>query len=442
MTISMSDSPGARNSRQHEIIPMESRGTTSIPVSALMIGDNIEVFPEVEAKGLFHLHFAGRELQLVAGPYIGLIPINPRVTIDVRPRLPVANLARVIDRSEQPIAVLQGVERPYKDSTESTSSILEFLSENLVQSLRPILLSGMLKNYSRTRRNRTEPRGKIDVHATLCRNYSRGSRHLVYSVYYESNVDNRHNQVIKAALWYSAARLRRAAVRNRTLISQLNSRLQRFERVSEPVSEEILYRVRDDVWKQRLPASRRYYERPLKIALTILLRGSISLLEHGRDVELSSFIINFEELFEAYIRQVLREEAAIHAEEISVQDGNKEGGKALYDDVGEPRAQPDIVLSSSDRQSIVVVEVKYKRSINRADVNQALVYGISYRANAVALVYPETRVDRFGLRYRGKLGNVVLFSYGFDLGNADLTYVEDAICKTLFSLVAHTEHRV
>jgi len=42
------------------------------------------------------------------------------------------------------------------------------------------------------------------------------------------------------------------------------------------------------------------YQRPLPIALTLLKGNGVSLAHHGRDVELASYVINFEEVLSLF----------------------------------------------------------------------------------------------------------------------------------------------
>jgi len=49
-----------------------------------------------------------------------------------------------------------------------------------------------------------------------------------------------------------------------------------------------------------LGANYEYFQRPLAIALTLLEGKGVSLAHHGRDVELASYVINFEEVLSLF----------------------------------------------------------------------------------------------------------------------------------------------
>src|SRR5438105_4267605 len=66
----------------------EEYGVVQLPLAQVLEGDQLRLYPEVTAKGYFSVAANGAQLLLRAGHHIGLIPINDRVAIDVRPRIP------------------------------------------------------------------------------------------------------------------------------------------------------------------------------------------------------------------------------------------------------------------------------------------------------------------------------------------------------------------
>ena len=106
-----------------------------------------------------------------------------------------------------------------------------------------------------------------------------------------------------------------------------------------------------------LPASRAYYYRAIEIALLILSNRGIALQDRGADVLLETFIINFDDLFEEYLRRVLQTRAP---DLLTVQDGNHEGKRPLFDDRADQSAQPDVVLTWKTSGRKAIGEIKYK----------------------------------------------------------------------------------
>lgn len=74
------------------ILSVASRNSIELPLSDVMSDGHIEVFAEIEAQGLLFLQFRRGKLFVTAGKYIGLIPLTPSISVDVKPKLPVSNL--------------------------------------------------------------------------------------------------------------------------------------------------------------------------------------------------------------------------------------------------------------------------------------------------------------------------------------------------------------
>src|SRR5262249_40365604 len=150
---------------------------------------------------------------------------------------------------------------------------------------------------------------------------------------------------------------------NRKLMSDLNRALAAFESVSTRRSTELARVVAKDLREHRIPQLRRYYEKPLRIALTVVAGEGITLVKHGEQVELSSYVVDFDDLFEAYLREVLRSRLTTNG--FRVLDGNRDGSKRLFDDAKDPPAQPDILIVGRNGTRRVVADAKYKEKTDR-----------------------------------------------------------------------------
>jgi 5-methylcytosine-specific restriction enzyme subunit McrC len=165
----------------------------------------------------------------------------------------------------------------------------------------------------------------------------------------------------------------------------------------------------------------------------ILSRASVSLEKSGgSDVQLETFILDFEDVFERYLRRVLEHRAP---DGCSVKDGNDEGSRSLYDDRPEPPAQPDIVIERSGAPPLIV-EVKYKDKPDRADVNQVVTYAACYRSKIVVLVHQTKAGAKASLKLRGVINGVSVYGYAFDLASEGLEAQETAFSAAVFNLVA------
>jgi 5-methylcytosine-specific restriction enzyme subunit McrC len=164
--------------------------------------------------------------------------------------------------------------------------------------------------------------------------------------------------------------------------------------------------------------------------LLILSQRAISLDTPGTDIALQAFILDFEDVFECYVRRVLE----LHAPAgLIVRDGNGDGKKPLYDNRLDPPAQPDIILHSLQGPP-VIAEVKYKEKPDRADINQAITYAVSYRTEMVVLVHQSRAAGPHGLYHIGMVNGIRLDGYGFNLAAQDLIAEEVAFAEAMIAL--------
>jgi 5-methylcytosine-specific restriction enzyme subunit McrC len=310
--------------------------------------------------------------------------------------------------------------------------VLEFLAANLVDSLRPIAANGLHKEYVRYTEMTSHPRGRIELAGTL-RAWARGQFHKVQGQRFEQSSDIAVNRLIKAALYFVLQRIRPGSQGGRDLIRRANTAYVELPAIIGNLRASDYEMSKSILRASGLPATRGYYYRALEIALLILSNRGVALQEYGNDVLLETFIINFEDLFEEYLRRVLQQRAL---GELTVKDGNREGKKPLFDDKNEPPAQPDIVLAWPPTGRTLIAEVKYKEKPDRSDINQTITYALSYDTTRALLVHQSKPGSPNGLYLIGTIHGIRIEGYAFDLGAADLDAEEAAFAKCLFDLVA------
>lgn len=432
------DSPvGEEMSDGRVLYRLDSRKSLDLSLSDITRGGTIDVFPFVEDKGLLFLQFRRKRLVVSAGPFIGLIPLTPQISIEVRPKLPVANLSRVLDAAQRSLSTLAGTDRLYLTDNLASDSILEFLAINLNDAVRPVLRGGFLKEYNPRTSLSSHPKGKIEVAGTL-RAWGRGQHHFLQTTYHEQTSDIPCNRILKAAMRVALQRLAPTNPARKTLISELNQSFLNFPSSISGMSGSDKLIVQNQISRSQIDSQKSYYYRALEISLMILSDTGISLQHSGSDVSLDSFIVNFEDLFEEYVRKVLQGSSPA---DLLVRDGNKEGKRHLFDEKQGQLAQPDIVISS-EAEGTLVAEVKYKEKPNRDDINQAITYAICYRTARVVLVHQKPMDKAGGLYGIGTVNGVKLDGYAFDLGSENLEEEEQKFCAALFGLVARTADKV
>jgi 5-methylcytosine-specific restriction enzyme subunit McrC len=125
------------------IYKVESRNSIELDLSDVIFDGKLSIFKEVEELGLLFLRFQKSKVIISAGGYIGHIPLTPNIIIEVRPKLPVRNLARILDVARSSLRSLQSTDRHYKVENGASGSILEFLTSNFVDAIRLLELHGV-----------------------------------------------------------------------------------------------------------------------------------------------------------------------------------------------------------------------------------------------------------------------------------------------------------
>lgn len=416
--------------------------TVDVPLSELMQAGRLHLHPEVTAKGYFAVRLQGDRLRLQAGGFVGLIPLNAQVAIDVAPRVPISNLSRMLRFSGHVPVALRAMDRTYDTDGEPFDSLLDIYAAALIQAADAIQTSGLYRVYDRRRADTSFPRGRILLTPTVSRWAARGIAHKATTAWYERTVDNGPNRCVKYAIWFLASRymrMRNARKGSRQLQRELNRVFRIFDGVrldagrgfmSDPIVSGAM----------PLPPLRGYYSDTLAISLAIIREHAIALDHVGSDLRLSSLVLNMNVVFEAYLRSVLRTEAAKVGWNGRVLDGNKhEGAKLLFDASSTTVvANPDIVVAVGERRRRrvpLLIDAKYKPLVadpEREDLNQVISYGLSYRAENVVLVHPRGRASmQAGLRLLGTVRPVTVHVYTFDLGAVDLAAEERRFAQAM-----------
>ncbi len=272
-------------------------------------------------------------------------------------------------------------------------------------------------------------------------NTVRGTRHEAFSTRFEQTIDEPYNQLLKHALWVLTQRLQRLRSGNRDLLRQLNRALLRFDNVRHVPATELAAHVEDDMRRDRIPPGRRYYIQALRIALTTVAGRGVLLHQPGEEVALSSYIIDFEKVFEAYLRNVLATQMPRLQPGMRVRDGNQKGVKrGLYNGKKEPPAQPDIVIdlplteNASPNHRLIIADVKYKDSVDRQNIEQVVTFACVYRTTTVVLIHQSKIGKPRGQGFLGTIGNIKAYTYAFDLDADDLEAEEREFAAAMIAI--------
>ena len=411
------------------------RHPIDIPLEQVLTSaGKLSILPEVAAKGYFDVDYRGDRLTFVAGRYVGLIPINGRILIDVKPKVAVRDLFHLLDIADEELGSLHFFERGYLEKKGPDENILNLLIKTLLTQLQALEREGIYKVYKRESGTGTF-RSRVNFARTIQRHWSRGTFSEATFEYFQFSRDHPLNRLLKYTIWYCGSYLRLRAGAT-ALREQLNFYFNLLETIPLDASLSFLSDVRRTLAFRQIPNLRHYYYSLARTCLFIVGNSSISLETRGEDVSLLSFILNLEELFEKYIRNVLKKNLPGTRPEIRVLDGNKDCRTYLFSDSRIFEIRPDIVVTNLGKPSLIA-DVKYKPKITEADRYQIITHAYSMNAQRAILVVPSFGGNPSGLIRRGlvrdRSSGTEVFEYHFRL-DEDLPTEEALFCEQVFQL--------
>lgn len=417
-------------------ITIESRKSRELEISQLFRDGISDVYPYVEKHGYLFLQFRQSKAVVSAGPYVGRIPLTPSITVEVTPRLPISNLARLVDVAHGELVNLAHHQRSYLANPNTSLSVFEFIARDFAAATEQIMTNGFQKEY--VRRNYAGPhlRGKLDVQMSIRKCWAAGRNHEVATSRFEHSPDIAINRVLLAA----CELMLRNAIESGLGGSDEFLKIAEFLRqipagIGRLIPSDVMT-AENTIRLRRLPTFRQYYYKPLSIAAMALSNNSIALDTNGEDISMSTFLVNFETLFEKYTRRTLM---SVKQNDFWILDGNKGGQKPLFEDRKNPPAQPDIVLKNKLTRKSLIAEVKYKEKPSRDDINQVIAYAVTYNTKHAILITQTNSNSKSGLNLIGTVNGIKISNYIFNLNADNLEEEEENFQKTIFDSAALLE---
>lgn len=420
----------------------------------------LDVAAEVQNLNAFTVDFKDSTLRLQAGGFVGVLPINERLVLRITPRTPMPNLTTMVERSGYAPLPLQAL-RGYSTTKSTSDWLLDTYADQLIRDVEMLLSGGMLRTYRREFASGSRPHGHLEISQTIRAFASRGVKNKAHYSWFERTVDNAPNRCLKGAMLV-LHRVYTGRGRGKPGSAKRVRDLARVLRSFEDVSVDTGHRFLGDPMVAGLrppPATRSYYQSPLRIAVAVITGRGVSLDLRAGDLSLPSMLLNMGDLFEEYVRTTLQSHAARDGWDAKVLDGNVEGAKSLYspppDETmvggnrlvpksqasrtgGPPKVTPDIVVER-DSEAIVVGEIKntmLKSDLPaREEVEQVLTYALRYGTTKALLVHPRGRAHQRGLHFVGQVGDVDVFDYRYDLGASDLAAEDTAFATAVSDLI-------
>lgn len=411
-----------------------------VPLDVIFREGRLDVNPSAQNKDFYATRLTREGVQVQARGYVGIIPLNDRLTLEVVPRVGMSNLSRLVEVSGVPPRALADVMRRYRTGGALYPSLISLYADGLHHAISEIVTRGMMREYEWREETSSFPRGRILIGRTMQRAGARGASHEAAFGWFQRSTDIGVNRCLLYATWRLAHYNRQAGEgvaksEQRRVARQLNRCMQLLQGVHlDPgaafMSDPLV------TGRAELPTLRGYYRPALDLALTIIAGHAVDIEDQNGNVRLPSLVLDMSSVFEAYLRRTLQRTAENEGWGVRVMDGNllptQGAAKPNLLDTGPQRlkATPDIVIEAGPRRRPVVpvlIEVKYKpadRLVDRADLNQTISYGVSYRAKSVVIVQPSDGGVPAGWRDLGTLAGMSIAAYTIDLSAADMIYQE------------------
>lgn len=450
--------PGARK-RKREVIPAVEQKEISLPGEVFLSDGKLNLYPEILVKDIVRVYLKKKKLKLQAGNYIGVIPLNDDVAVKIQPKVPIANVDRMIRLANGVPHSIPGWVSDYAPGDPLSFDLIKYLIDFMVSAVDAIKAEGLYKKDCLFHKSSPYPKGRLNISDTIKTLWVRGEREKVCSSWVDRSVDNPVNRCMKYALWLVAKKIegldevgaRRDALR-------INNAYNAFSGVSFDKNLQFLgdAEVRNP---EQLGLGKEAYVTALKVSKLLICESGVSFGRSGSEFSAQSLLFSLSEIFEHYFYRVLSGSEVLKRSGLSVLDGGKfgsggakislfdmekryDGNVKLFKSLEKSVATPDVVVQKGegDKAERLILEVKYKNAlpmVDRPGINQAVTYGVRYNAKKVVLVHPvsdDIKSLTGGLHRLGVVNDIELFQLAVDLSCEDLPRVEEELCRHVCSL--------
>lgn len=428
----------------NQVITINEYEETELPASLLVENGYVNAFKQALERDFFSVRLKQGKLIFQAGGYVGKIKINDNIILDIRPKVPITNLDRILFNGGENTLTPSIGNRKYDTSHYATSSISNFLWSEFLKEAELIYDYGLLKKYSNNSGKLSTPRGKISPFKTKIINITTGNSYA-YCSWSDRSIDTPPNRMIKYLLHKLYENIRDSPDKN--FKRRVSYCMGCYSQIYYDQNCDFLH----DIEKFSIPSVKDYYHKIIAICYILLDTKGLSFSNTGSYVDASSLLINMEVVFENYIRKVLSEGInKKNNHSLRVLDGNKGGNsgakKNLLNRSPHPKQIEDKVIATPDALIIketdlysenIVIDMKYKvikGNAERSDLNQIISYAASYGSKHAILIFPASGKNK-GLSCLGELDGRGIFQYFYNLSNAKLEEEESIFIDEIYRLL-------
>ncbi len=349
-------------------------------------------------------------LRFKALNYVGILPINENTTIVINPKAKINDFLYILGKSRTTtgnipnanLAQIQAVSNTEKVS--QCDNLFDFIVVSFLEMLDELRRYGLLK-LSERKIMHNKVRGRVLIEPTLAK-WIRGDQTGIVCNGVQTTDDNRENRIVKLAL-YSLLYLSEGKIGS-NLRASLISKYRWFKDITLSWDSNSVADVREKIERNKVPSTRYYYYDILEMALFIIGNTQIELESFGK-IRISSFLVDMNDVFERYIYYLIRDSVISKKYGVRFQES-----KYLFESSQRYMIRPDLVIYYEEIP-VMVMDMKYKESLTRPDINQAITYVQKYDVDTIALIFPSWQE---GLQIQSeKFHGKEIVEYGFDMRN-------------------------
>ncbi|MEA9586895.1 hypothetical protein VC279_15635 [Xanthomonas sp. WHRI 10064A] len=428
-----------------EVYEVLEHGEIRIEADRIFKGDKLFLDPAVEKAGYLAISLDAGRIKLRATSWVGFIPLNEHVAIQVRPRVPISVMNELLSH------VSFGKQRTiplgyygYGQGELRPSNLTDLLAGRLIYLSKLIRLNGLDFEFVPETSVGTTLTGTPMPIQTRLRQMVTNNPMQSVSHAWKRTVDTTANRVLLATLshLYLAYRALGRTKGGPAMCSALAEAKTIFSRVQ--INDRRLREIALAPMSKKA-ASRPDYAEASTLAMAIFSGVGIDPTERGA-LRLTPVVVNLEDAFECFLRSRVTELLTVYG--LGVFDGN------INDDDGHQRklyqnaklsearnieVKPDILITQG-KNTLVVMDVKYRpysgKVPERSDVEQVVTYAAVYRARHAIIAVPQRPHDSPSLVSIGRVGKVNISVLAIDLDTADLSGELDRAVKQLMERVA------
>lgn len=417
------------SSHQRTIYPCKEFDPVEIPLDQIISNGTIQLYPEAEKY--FDLDYRRGKLVVAPKSYIGLIPLNARTAINVRPRFPIDNVLYLIKKASATFRFIDGHVRNYSVTEAQGFDPVEDLAQKFVGSCETLLRTGLLRKYA-PGKLRSPYSGTLDMSETITQYRTQGIRYIQHWSSDELTDDIPENRLIKSALIRVLGFLvGKNDASSKKFVRILQQVYREFDNVDEALPEYNLDEAKVAGYIKALPYHHRNYSQLIWLAFLIVTQRGF-LIDSVGSVSFDTFVVNLADIFEDYVRNIISEHFYLKKGGFSVRDGNKDQVPLFIND-NTYKVKPDIYILRN-KEPLAVIDAKYKPSIKPADRYEVISFCEALQVKRAIVVSP--RLDHNRVELLGKTPSGIEFWHAkISLGSNKIGEEESEFLRSVASLV-------